>query len=650
MSNTEALQKISQTASTLLAQPAPSLLEMRRVMLEIDELISSEDFQVFNPDERSSLQNLRKELKMRIRQQEDAEENDLPLPAISAPPEAADSLSPSTAPGEPAAPPPGAGRSENKTHDAIAEQQMEEAEKLFYSGRYAEAIRLFDRVLQIEPQWERARGHHDEAENYLRTGYIPPIALPSEAASAFGKAQSAARLGRYADALSMLGRAQTVLRELGIQRWQEGLEFEQKLQENLDAENLYQDGISLFAQGHFDEAIDRIETAARATGLPKYSDKAQELRRAREMLRTINEALSAPNADPRQVAQAKGDLDMLISEYGDNANFQRLRSRLESSIPRVTAPLKEQTRNLKNQAERATTLENALSLSRQARSQLDQIRNLEGFDENLDRLQNEVDAQLRELQRYEDELSLALTSYENHRSWPVQASRLSRDVRLRYPNDPRVSRLNRSLMRYHATLTLIRIGLGILGLLLLIALFGWGRTRFQNYLLSLTPTATPTATATATLTPTPTLTLTPTATASPTPSLTPTPLPLGGVTIREVWARNGCYETFNATGKIPAEAVVRFLPSERRFDTFNRECVLVEYQESATSVIGWVLLVDMAPLAAENIPTAQGPSAGGTTETPDTRPTSTAASEVIPTSEATATPASEVIPTVQGTP
>ena len=98
---------------------------------------------------------------------------------------------------------------------------METAEKLFYSGRYAEAIQLFDRVLQLEPNWERARQHRSEAENYLRTGYIPAVALPTEAASAYGKAQSAARVGRYADALALLEKAQNSLRELGILRWQE---------------------------------------------------------------------------------------------------------------------------------------------------------------------------------------------------------------------------------------------------------------------------------------------------------------------------------------------------------------------------------------------------------------------------------------------
>ena len=39
------------------------------------------------------------------------------------------------------------------------------------------------------------------------------------------------------------------MREMGIQRWGEGLEFEQKLQESIDAENAYQEGLKFFEDG-----------------------------------------------------------------------------------------------------------------------------------------------------------------------------------------------------------------------------------------------------------------------------------------------------------------------------------------------------------------------------------------------------------------
>jgi tetratricopeptide (TPR) repeat protein len=470
---------------------------------------------------------------------------------------------------------------------------MEEAERLFYGGRYAEAIKLFDRVLQLEPNWERPRQHRAESENYLRTGYIPPVALPAEAASAFGKAQSAARVGRYSDAMALLNKAQNVLHDLGIQRWQEGLEFEQKLQENIDAESAFQEGLNLFKQGEIDEAIDRVETASRATGLPKYAEKAQQLRNIRETIRGIHETLSALNIEPRMVAQAKAELDKLSAEYGENPTFQRLQTRLEGTLPRAVAPLKDQARSLKAQAERAATLEETLYLARQARSQLEQIRNLEGMDESLDRLQTEVDRLIQAVERYEDELSQATTAYENNKRWPAQAARLSQEVRQRDPSDPGVMRLNRALRSFYAALSLLKIALAALVLLAIGAFGWWGINRFKAYLGSLTPTPTATPTATATASMTPTVTASPTLTSTPTSTFTPTSTPTVGIAMRDIWARGGCYEGHNAIGRIPAGGTLNFLPAERRFDQFNRECVLIEFQGEGKSVIGWVLFADI---------------------------------------------------------
>jgi hypothetical protein len=108
----------------------------------------------------------------------------------------------------------------------------------------------------------------------------------------------------------------------------------------------------------------------------------------------------------------------------------------------------------------------------------------------------------------------------------------------------------------------------------------------------LTPTSTPTQTPMPSSTPTP----------SPTPTFTPTSTPFLGAALRDVWARSGCYEGFNAIGRIPTGGNLRFLPEDRRFDTFNRECVLVEYQGENRSIIGWVLLADIGSRPASPSP------------------------------------------------
>ena len=579
----------------LLDHDSTSLIEKRNLLLEIEDFLNSEDYQDLSSEERSRLQTARKDLLASIQQQEDEEAGAVQPPGAEpeGPYPQQANFSESQA-GTGAASSEGQLKGEEaRKHDPAAEQQMEVAEKLFYSGRYAEAIQLFDRVLQLEPNWERPRQHRSEAENYLRTGYIPAVALPADAASAYGKAQSAARVGRYADALALLEKAQSILRDLGIQRWQEGQEFAQKLQESIDAENVYEEGLANFQQGQIDIAIEKVEAASRATGLPKYADKAQELRQVKENLRAIYDTLNQAVVEPNEASQAKASLDTLIAEYGSNPAFERSIERFKSIVPRVVEPLKEQTRDLKKQAERALTLEEALYLAKQARQNLDQIRNLEGVDESLDRLGNEIDRLQRDIQKYDNDLQSAARAYENRPSWPAEAERMSAEVRERYPNDPGVSRLNRNLRSFRWKLMGVRAGGVIIGIIVLFLIGSWGMGRFRAYLVSLTPTPTPTATATATATPTPTFTptITPTPTETGTPTLTPTPL--SSIAQRDIWTRNGCYEGFTAVGKIPAGASVRFLPSERRFDDFNRECVLVEYQREGAAVIGWVLILDL---------------------------------------------------------
>jgi hypothetical protein len=303
--------------------------------------------------------------------------------------------------------------------------------------------------------------------------------------------------------------------------------------------------------------------------------------------------LSSPQAEPSLVAQAKSDLEILSAQYGDNPALTKVQPRLDAAVPRVISPLKDQARMLKIQAEQAATLEESLSRAQGAKAHLDQIRDLGGMDPELIVLADEVDSLLRDVQRYENELNLANNAYEGNKNWPAQAWRLSAGVRQRYPNDPRVSQLSRLLARYQSMRAVMRLGFLLLGVVLVVIVGFLVRNQVQGYILSLTPTATPTPTATFTPTSTPTQTATATVTPTPTATITPTPTPLFAFTLRDLWARNGCYEGFNAIGRVPAGSQVNFLPAERRFDTFNRECALIEYGGEEGSVIGWVLLIDL---------------------------------------------------------
>ncbi len=581
------LNTLIDDVTRLISAEAPTLAELRVKMVELDDYVHSSDFEGLSYNDRARFQTAYKELRDCIR----GIENPNSAAAPAAPGFETTLGVPAPAPGGNAAP------VESHDHNPYAEQQMEEAERMFYGGRYAEAIKLYDQVLQIEPKWDRAKQHRNESENYLRTGYIPSVALPAEAASAFGKAQSAARLGRYADAMTLLTKAQAALREMGIQRWQDGQEFEQKLQQYIDAESVYSESLQLFSQGMIDDAIDRVETAAQATGLPKYNDRAQEMRKARAAMQSIAETLNTPFSDPKEVVQVKSDLDALYLQFGDNPAFLKLKERLQTIIPAVVEPLKDKVRSLKTQADRSQTLDAVLAKARQAKEILDQARNLGYSDEGITQLQGDVEKLFRDANRYEDEINQATTVYNSNRSWPAAAWDISQDVRARYPNDPRVIELTRSLSGYRNTRSAIRFGIIFIGLVIVGAIFFFGFTGIRNYVLSLTPTAT------ATLTPLPTSTpVPPTATFTPRPSLTPTltqtptltATPLMGTVARTVFARFGCYETFRAIGEIPSGASVRFMPADRKFDNLGRECLLVEYTtpENA-SIVGWILIADL---------------------------------------------------------
>jgi hypothetical protein len=270
-----------------------------------------------------------------------------------------------------------------------------------------------------------------------------------------------------------------------------------------------------------------------------------------------------------------------------------MKDQLDSAVPKVAGPLKGQILSLKQQAIRAQTLESARTKAREAKRLIDQIRALGHSDDDLNQLQGEVDKTLQDILRYDDLLQQSVSVLDANRSWPAEAARMSAELRSRYPNDPGVIELNRGMSNYRNTMTGIKAGVGLLGAALVIMILWLGFSQVRSYILSLTPTATPTpsATPTATYTGTPT----PPPSATPRPSLTPslTPTPQSATVSRTIWARNGCYENFEAIARIPEGAIVRLLPAERRFDPLSRECLLIEYVGETRTILGWILIADI---------------------------------------------------------
>lgn len=487
----------------------------------------------------------------------------------------------------------------SSTHDPEAEAIMDTAEEAFYGGNYQKAIPLFEKVLQIEPGWSRAREHRDEAEEFLRSGNIPSVALPPDAGKAYGKAQSAARVFRYQTALDYLDEAFASLKETGIIRWREGEALRQDLENQVQAQEVYQEGLALVRQGDLQGGLSKIQTAASAVALPEYVDKVSEIRgditSLNEIADIVNLSSSIP---PQKLAESRQTLDHLSLKYDEIQQISRLRNRMEIILPTVAAALLDKIRQSKRQGDSAGTIKAAKQAYDQAEEDLETLQTLKPDDPQVRILQGEVKLAYQDILTQEDSLQRAnQTLNSENRFFPRNAFNISKDVRTRFPEDPEVLNLKRRLRWYHVTLY---GGGAIAAFLLILVLWFGGRSiasGIRERRLALTPTATPTATITLTPTITPTPTVTPTITPLPTetPFYTPTSEPITTGTIgRNLFARNGCYESFRATGRLPEGAVVTIIPqTERSFDEFNRECVLIEYRADDTNVIGYVLMLDL---------------------------------------------------------
>jgi len=485
------------------------------------------------------------------------------------------------------------------THDPEAERMMDEAEEAFYKGNYQVAIPLYEKVIQMEPGWTRAQEHHTEAEEYLRSGNIPSVALPPEAGKAYGKAQSAARVFRYQVALSYLDEAFDHLQEAGIKRWREGEELRHDLENQMQAYDVYKEGQNLLTQGELVAALGKIQTAASAVAIPEYIDKAAEVREDIAMLNEVSDLVSlSGKIPPSKLADAKSKLEKIRMKYGEIPQLGRLRNRLDLLIPATIQSLLDNTQRFKEEAANAPTVSLARQKVNGARENLDYLRQLDAYDSQSLSLENEISILETEISANEDAITRAEEALETgNKNFALDALRISAKPRKRFPQDPKILELKRGFL---PTYLVGGLGTVIIIILLIIGVslaFRGISNAVDARNLARTPTVTmtPTVTLTPTVTQTPTITLTPTPDYSPTPTNTITPTPIMLVeTIREVWARNDCYDNFAATGRIPIGTTLTLLPmAERKFDTFNRECVLVQFSSGNFAIIGYVLMMDL---------------------------------------------------------
>ena len=441
------------------------------------------------------------------------------------------------------------------THDPEAEKLMDQAEEAFYKGNYQAAIPLYEKVIQMEPGWTRAQEHHSEAEEFLRSGNIPSVALPPEAGKAYGKAQSAARVFRYQVALNYLEEAFDHLEDAGIKRWREGEELRHDLENQMQAYDVYREGLNLLTQGELVAALGKIQTAASAVAIPEYIDKAAEVRGDIAMLNEVSDLVSlSGKIPPSNLADSKSKLEKIRMKYGEIPQLGRLRNRLDLLIPATIQSLLDNTQRFKDEAANAPTAALAREKVNGARENLDYLRQLDAYDSQSLSLENEISALETEIGTNEDAIQRAEDALKSgNKYFALDAFRISSKARKRFPQDPRVLELKRGFL---PTYLVGGIG-GIIIIVILIMGISLASRRISDSIfarnLARTPTVTmtPTITLTPTATLTPTITLTPTPDYSPTPTETVTPTPVVFVrALRTVWVRTGCYGTFSSPGRI----------------------------------------------------------------------------------------------------
>ena len=130
------LNNLIDEVSQLIQAETPVLAELRVKMVELDDFVHSAEFEALNYGDRSRFQTAYKELRDFVRRQESSGSTT----GTAGAPSFETSLGSTGQNGSNE-------QAEAVVHNPFAEQQMEEAERLFYGGRYAEAIKLYDLVI-----------------------------------------------------------------------------------------------------------------------------------------------------------------------------------------------------------------------------------------------------------------------------------------------------------------------------------------------------------------------------------------------------------------------------------------------------------------------------------------------------------------------
>jgi hypothetical protein len=214
--------------------------------------------------------------------------------------------------------------------------------------------------------------------------------------------------------------AKKILAEHGIIKFVEGEQFDEKLNNDEEAEDCYKSGLEKFSKGEIEEAISNIQLAADIAGVPLYKEKVAELREVRDKVKQMRQVLFARPPVPELLLQASAVLSGLLEFYGENPLLQPLQTQQEITVFQPSDQLFEKIDRYLYEAGTSSSMEASASFLEQARDaifMLDGIGRADGeFNIRLSREQkklSEIKTNLDDAQQFQSQIKEALAKHES---------------------------------------------------------------------------------------------------------------------------------------------------------------------------------------------------------------------------------------------
>ncbi len=180
-------------------------------------------------------------------------------------------------------------------------QQLGQARRLFYAGDYYEAADALTAILRAAPNAQEARERLAQIEDHIKRGIVPDSRVPFEARTAFGRAQSLERAGRFEEARESYRLALEEARKGGplLQNWLPAVEALMRVDNSMIARESSREADSLLKADQWREAAEKYDVV-----LKLLPDDSQ----ARERLGLLQKVQEQTEAMRAQLSDLGGNL------------------------------------------------------------------------------------------------------------------------------------------------------------------------------------------------------------------------------------------------------------------------------------------------------------------------------------------------------